>query len=69
MSMLIGSLTQPSCSSTATCDGDSYLGSTRYTTRTLHGAAMLGPSQPRRKCTVYGEDETPHVSIYRDLRP
>ena len=33
------------------------LGVARYTTRTLHGSAMLGPSQPKHTGTVYGDDE------------
>ena len=33
------------------------LGVARYTTRTLHGSAMLGPSQPKHTSTVYGDDE------------
>ena len=28
----------------------------RHTNHTLHGSAMLGPSQPRHKCTVDGDD-------------
>ena len=31
------------------------MGIRRYTTRTLHDAAMLSPSQPRHKCTVNGD--------------
>ena len=32
---------------------DGWLGITRYTARTLHGAAMLGPSQPRHDMYMY----------------
>ena len=32
---------------------DGWLGITRYTARKLHGAAMLGPSQPRHDMYMY----------------